>query len=210
MVFTCKKCNKDFKTSYELERHKNNKRPCDKKTLYVCEKCGYSNVNKLKYENHLARKTPCVRTLTITENDLNRHLDEFGSKIKQETEEKMAEQFAALKSVPKKKTVKNTIEYIYIVQEREFVNNDEDIYKIGKTSNNIRVRMNDYPKNSALHYVTGVIDSTSIEKKAIALFDAEFINMKNIGREYYKGDLLTMMQKLNKLVDENTVIVTTI
>jgi hypothetical protein len=41
-------------------------------------------------------------------------------------------------------------EFIYLIKEREFIKNNEEIYKIGKTKQMALKRIKDYPKNSIL------------------------------------------------------------
>ena len=84
--------------------------------------------------------------------------------------------------------------YLYIVQEREFIKTKENVYKIGKTIN-MKNRMPSYPKQSILHmcfYCYTNIDV--VEKDMIKHFDEHFKNRSDIGREYYEGNLSSMIQ----------------
>ena len=42
--------------------------------------------------------------------------------------------------------------FIYIIKIREFVNNNQNIYKIGRTTQDNLKRFNNYPKGSILLY----------------------------------------------------------
>jgi len=44
----------------------------------------------------------------------------------------------------------NETNYIYLLQETEFIKTKETIYKVGRTSTNNLTRFNQYPKNSLL------------------------------------------------------------
>jgi excinuclease UvrABC nuclease subunit len=55
-------------------------------------------------------------------------------------------------------------EGIYLVQEREFIKTNEDVYKIGK-SNNLSQRVRGYPKGSRLLLLILCKNVNDIEKK---------------------------------------------
>ena len=84
------------------------------------------------------------------------------------------------------------IGYIYIIKEREFINSNTNIYKIGRTQN-ILERVKNYPKNSKLHYTIFVNDVVNTETKLIKLFICHFNHRKDIGREYFEGDVKQMI-----------------
>ncbi len=92
--------------------------------------------------------------------------------------------------------------YIYIIQEREFIKTKEPIYKIGKTVN-MKYRMPAYPKNSCLYlcfYCTTNINI--VETYFIDVFDQQFINRSDIGREYYEGDLWKMIRIVTEYISQ--------
>jgi hypothetical protein len=92
--------------------------------------------------------------------------------------------------------------FIYLIQEREFINTKENIYKIGKTIN-IKHRMPAYPKQSLLYfcfYCTTCIDE--VEKNIILFFDINFKKRIDIGSEYYEGDVATMIKYLTLCLNQ--------
>ena len=81
--------------------------------------------------------------------------------------------------------------YIYLLQEREFINSKQNIYKIGKTTQPNLKRMNQYSKGSRLLLQSICSDCHIIEKELIKLYkdnfnrDYEYIglNSKSIEHE---------------------------
>jgi hypothetical protein len=88
------------------------------------------------------------------------------------------------------------MEYLYLVREREFAEKNEDVYKIGKTKQEVAKRMQGYPKDSEL-YVTICVDSCDIrERELINLFKDKYNLRDDIGAEYFQGDAKSMIQDL--------------
>ena len=96
-------------------------------------------------------------------------------------------------------------EYIYLIREREFVNSDEQVYKIGRTTN-VKNRMNQYPKDSQVILITPVTDSVWYETQLIKIFEERFEravcgdNETVVGNEYFKGDLDEMVYIINTFI----------
>jgi hypothetical protein len=108
-------------------------------------------------------------------------------------------------------TIENNIEniienigYIYIIQEREFYNLSKDIYKIGRTSN-IMNRFKDYPKNSNYCYFRQTNKFIIDEKELINIFKNNFIQRKDIGTEYFEGNLYSMIKTINNYYDNTDI-----
>ena len=60
--------------------------------------------------------------------------------------------------------------YIYLLQEREFIKTKENIYKIGMTQCENLKRFNQYPKGSCLLFQMICDDCKTIEKSIIKKF----------------------------------------
>jgi len=82
---------------------------------------------------------------------------------------------------------------IYLLQEREFMHKNQDVYKVGMTSKPHLSRFNSYPKGSKLIYHNECLNFVIAEKIILANFREQFIPMTNIGSEYFKGDRLDMI-----------------
>lgn len=91
-------------------------------------------------------------------------------------------------------------EFIYLLQTRESLKNNENIFKIGRTCQPELCRFNDYPKGSILHLHISCINSTDIERKLIKNFNEHFQNINDYGKEYFEGNMLDMMSIISKEV----------
>ena len=78
--------------------------------------------------------------------------------------------------------------YIYLLQEREFIRNKEDTYKIGHTTQKLLTRMSQYPKGSRIIYSSIVPNSKKSEINLLKLFNEEFTQNPEYGTEYFNGD----------------------
>jgi hypothetical protein len=104
----------------------------------------------------------------------------------------------------KNTTIQNEIKkvngFIYILKEREFIKTNEDIYKIGKTSQkDVIDRIKQYPKNSLLYGYWIISDIDEFEKLLKSSFRIKFKNKKEIGTEYYEGNIDEMIIHIEKL-----------
>ena len=77
-------------------------------------------------------------------------------------------------------------EYIYLLQEREFIKTKEPIYKIGKTKQENLKRIKSYPNGSKLLFYNDCIDCDNIEKVILNKFKEHFIHKKIIKYIEYK------------------------
>jgi hypothetical protein len=104
----------------------------------------------------------------------------------------------------KEKSVDESIDdselgYLYIIQLREFVKNNEQVYKIGKTKN-IHNRCRNYPKQSILMYS---IRTDKISEKETLLksnLKQKLLQRTDLGYEYFEGDLKTIKSEIDILV----------
>jgi len=95
----------------------------------------------------------------------------------------------------KRLNIKSLSGYIYVIKEREFVKTNENIYKSGKTKRTINERLCQYPKNSILLFTMFVHNCHETEQKIIKELKNKFIQRKDIGTEYFQGDI-------NKIIKE--------
>jgi hypothetical protein len=89
--------------------------------------------------------------------------------------------------------------YIYLIIEREFIKTDENIYKIGKTSQKDFKRFNQYPNGSCLLYFQEVDEYNKVEKYIIEELKNKHKLIKDIGREYFQGDLINILLDIIKV-----------
>ena len=97
-------------------------------------------------------------------------------------------------------------EYIYLMQEREFIKTKENIYKIGKTKQENLKRIGNYDNGSILIIQIKCNDCDKSEKKLITLFKEKYELQKDIGNEYFKGNCNDMRDDIyNYINDEDTI-----
>jgi hypothetical protein len=86
-------------------------------------------------------------------------------------------------------------QYIYLLKLREFINANQEVYKVGRTKQENQTRFKQYPKGSVLYFQMICKDCNDIEKKVLSLFkEKEFFNhRKDIGSEYFEGDYNEMI-----------------
>ena len=82
--------------------------------------------------------------------------------------------------------------YIYLLQEPRFIQTNESVYKVGKTKQANLTRFNQYPKGSVLLLQTVCSNCDLMEVNIIKLFKTKYIRRKDIGNEYFEGNLNDM------------------
>ena len=98
-----------------------------------------------------------------------------------------------------------TPNYIYLLQEREFIKTKENIYKIGKTTRPNHERFKEYPKGSSLLLQSICTDCNCIEKELIHEFKIKFKQRVDIGTEYFEGNYIDMIRLINAVIDKHNI-----
>jgi len=88
------------------------------------------------------------------------------------------------------------IGYIYLLQEREFVRANENIYKVGMTTQENHKRFCGYKSGYILLFQMCCINPKTIEKKIIKLFKDTFTHEKKLGNETFSGNYKSMIDKI--------------
>jgi hypothetical protein len=93
-------------------------------------------------------------------------------------------------------------EYIYLLQEREFITTKQNIYKLGKTKQENLQRFKQYPKGSKLILQQVCYDCDMLETQLIREFKNKYIHRRDIGNEYFEGDYNEMVKDIyNKITN---------
>ena len=92
-------------------------------------------------------------------------------------------------------------EYIYLLQEREFINSGKSIYKIGKSKQNNLKRFSSYPKGSILLHQSMCPNCDTCERQILEKFKKTFDNKKDIGLEYFEGNPEDMIKIINEEIE---------
>ena len=77
--------------------------------------------------------------------------------------------------------------YIYLLQTREAIRSEEDVYKIGRTKN-LQKRLGQY-SGHVLYFVQNSWDPNTHERQLIDLFRNKFLSRKDYGQEYFEGKI---------------------
>ena len=94
--------------------------------------------------------------------------------------------------------------YIYLAHLRESCENNETIYKIGRTNKENFERFKSYPKGTDILLHIKCVDCVSVEKKLIHVFNEKFNRCERCilyGKEYFNGDKFIMMQVITQHLD---------
>ena len=94
------------------------------------------------------------------------------------------------------------MESVYLLIEREFLKSECPIYKIGRSSQENDNRIKQYPKGSQLICFIKVVDSKFMENEMMHLFKHKYIQRKDIGSEYFEGNVVTMRKDMFDMVIE--------
>ena len=87
-------------------------------------------------------------------------------------------------------------QYVYLIQEREFIKTSENIFKIGKSKQENNKRINQYPKQSKLILQILCDNCDELEKELIISFKNKYNHRKDIGNEYFEGDFEDMIKNI--------------
>jgi len=90
--------------------------------------------------------------------------------------------------------------YIYLLQEREFIKTIENIYKVGRTKKENHQRFNQYPKGSILLFQMICNNCENIESLIIKQFKEQFTQRKDIGNEYFEGNYNIMIDIIYSII----------
>jgi hypothetical protein len=101
------------------------------------------------------------------------------------------------------------INYIYLLQEREFIALNENIYKIGMTQLNNYARFSQYPNNSIMLFQMKCENCVKLEKIIIYILKKNFFRVKEIGNEYFKGDYTKMIQCIYDIIKNEKILTNT-
>ena len=178
--------------------------------VYICPRCHYETSHKATMRRHYNKLRICKTVFARTSiKDCLKDLEskrmktsEILEKMKKDNEDNLKRVEEEYKKrlkvvINEKNSIKeeNKRNYVYMIQEREFIKLKEPVYKIGKTSNP-KSRFSSYPKGSEVLFISLVSDCHQIEKEIIENFNDKFIHRNDIGKEYFQGDDMEMIQEI--------------
>jgi hypothetical protein len=191
--------------------------------VYKCLRCGQSSSNKHDIKKHLQRKNVCKPVLVdiniencmkvLMGNDKDLCIELYEKEIHKLKQVNVLQEIQ-LENNKLKETIKNMkdeinqlklnqihvteeqSECIYLLLEREFVNNPLKVAKIGR-SVCFKNRMRNYPKGSKILCVSKCNDSVKSETDLLILFNVMFKHRSDVGDEYFEGDTSQMIKQIH-------------
>ncbi len=92
------------------------------------------------------------------------------------------------------------LQYIYLIQLREFIKTGESIFKVGRTHQENFKRFYQYPKESNILFQMTCDNSKEAEKEIIIILKQKYIFRKDIGNEYFEGNFINMIDDIYKII----------
>lgn len=92
------------------------------------------------------------------------------------------------------------IQRVYIVHDAVAIATNENVYKIGRTSQQDLSRFKNYTKGSKLIFLTICNNCNIIEKKIIELFKTKYIIREDRGLEFFQGECIMMIKDIIEII----------
>lgn len=94
--------------------------------------------------------------------------------------------------------------YIYVIITREFIALQESVVKAGYTKDIVH-RFYHYPKNSKLLFCQYVEDAYETEKRVLQELRQQYVQRKDIGKEYFEGQIWNIVATVKSVLADSTV-----
>jgi hypothetical protein len=108
--------------------------------------------------------------------------------------------------IPSLSSVVDETEYIYLIREREFIRTNDNVYKVGRTkqqiNNSIR-RFDEYPKGSEPVFLIKVSSAIKAEADVLKMMKQQFKQRIDYGKEYFEGDVNSMIFSIIKKIEND-------
>ena len=92
------------------------------------------------------------------------------------------------------------LQYIYLLKTKLSIDKNEDVFKIGRTKQPNFKRILQYPNGSVpLHY-TACSNNVYYERQIINLFKQKYVQIREYGYEYFKGDYNEMKDDIYNII----------
>jgi hypothetical protein len=158
--------------------------------IFNCEFCEYKTKKKYNFNRHQIT----VHHKNVIKEEVQEEIEENKEEIEEDIKEEEN------KEEINKNIINENKEFIYLLQEREFIKTKEPIYKIGKTKQERLKRIKSYPNGSELLFYIVCNNCDKIEKIIINKFKNHFIHKKEFGNEYFMGDYNSMIDTIYNII----------
>ena len=225
MVHKCKRCLREFEYKNLLKRHLNRKKPCDpvvkkpkNKIGLICEFCNRKFSRRYTLIRHhntceINQNPDPVQENAKYGESTKKVVERIQDKLKIVEEERDRLEEFVDESLEKMELLETRIRFIendlnikykpkesnYLLQEREFIKEGTPVFKIGRSTQENGKRLKQYPKGSRVVLNIDVDDCIKVEREIIKVFDEKFKKRKDIGNEYYEGDVNQMIKEFVKI-----------
>lgn len=214
MIFLCNRCNECFSSAAFLKKHHKKKIPCD----LICKMCDKKCTDRFAYSRHIKKCEPKEYTKDEIEklknnstNDKDCNNNNVSDESKSNT---VSGNLLQNTTAPVDKPVDTDSNICVNINDIDtFISNvindvkrqridsnlvyliklnDKKVYKIGKTDRTIRERIQDYPSDAELYLTEKVSNNTEVEKVIKEVFKNIFKQRRDLGFEYFEGDINNM------------------
>jgi hypothetical protein len=213
----CIKCKKEFTTKYSLARHINENRcriikekirELAKYNINIKNECKQQKKQKkLEQLINLEQLDNLKKQIEIeTKNIETKQIENLQIQIKlQEQELQVLRQIkhAQTNTLPIENKDKFETNFIYLIIEKEYITNNEDIFKIGKTTQKRLKRFDKYKSGSILLSYNRCTNCHTSEKEIIELFKTKYKQRLDIGLEYFEGNHEDMIDDIYSTIKFN-------
>lgn len=198
--FPCQECIKSFDSKQCLEKHVRK----DHKTSLKLEE-----FKELQSQNKALVSMVEKNIESVTKIKIDEKVFFLESELQKRNEEitKLVEAVAT-RLPPEKNGGKSDAKhgYVYLLQEREFVDKKEEIYKVGRSTQPNHKRFQSYPKGSKLLYQFTCDDCVKAEKTILQKFGEMFVQCKDYGTEYFRGNYREMFDVMCEVVNSERIV----
>jgi hypothetical protein len=197
MTYLCNKCNKEYKSYKSLWNHNSIFHPQEKIIInrndnkirdFSCTNCNKKFTTKQSMLHHI-ENTCKNKIIEINNNKAN---DEKFTKLEKQLAnlQKLIEENKNISKETKASCKNNSMNYVYLIEKYD-VNNENSVYKFGKTNRPIMDRMKEHCNTSKILLILAVDDCSVVENNILKILnnDNNIIKEKDIGNEYFNcGD----------------------
>jgi hypothetical protein len=90
--------------------------------------------------------------------------------------------------------------FLYLIYPKEFIDTNENIYKLGCTGREFIERFKEYTKGTTIIYVSICNDIFKCESELVKLFNKKYEKIK--GREYFRGNYISMKNDIHEQLNK--------
>ena len=94
-------------------------------------------------------------------------------------------------------------EYIYLMQESEFVQSSQPVYRLGRTKQPDQPRFRNYPQGNDMLIIIMCPDSVGIERVLLDMYKTKYVQRRDIGNKYFEGNYQQMIADICSAVRDS-------